>query len=151
MMYCFLPYNFNFIYFLLCWVFFAVCRLLIGVASLIEEHRLQQAGFSSCGPWAQQMQLPASRAQAQQLRCSGLIASQHVGSSQTRDQTCVCCIGRWILLPLNHQGGPHPTFRFLYFVVSDQVHEHLSFQSSTSQNMACVYPHHQSAHHTGLK
>ena len=27
----------------------------------------------------------------------GLVALQHVGSSQTRDQTGVPCIGRWIL------------------------------------------------------
>ena len=27
----------------------------------------------------------------------GLVALQHVGSSQTRDQTRVPCIGRWIL------------------------------------------------------
>ena len=28
---------------------------------------------------------------------AGLVASQHVGSSQIRDQTHVSCIGRWIL------------------------------------------------------
>ena len=27
----------------------------------------------------------------------GLVAPWHVGSSQTRDHTCVSCIGRWIL------------------------------------------------------
>ena len=27
----------------------------------------------------------------------GLVASQHAGSSRTRDHTCVSCIGRWIL------------------------------------------------------
>ena len=27
----------------------------------------------------------------------GLVASQHVGSSWTRDQTHISCIGRWIL------------------------------------------------------
>ena len=29
--------------------------------------------------------------------CTGLVAPQHVGSSQTRDRTCVPCIGRRIL------------------------------------------------------
>ena len=29
--------------------------------------------------------------------CKGLVSPQHVGSSQTRDQTCVPCIGRRIL------------------------------------------------------
>ena len=38
-----------------------------------------------------------SRAQAQQLWCMGLVAQQHVRSSQTGDQTHLSCIGRWIL------------------------------------------------------
>ena len=48
-------------------------RLLIAVVSLVVEHRLQE------------------------LWCTGLITPRHVGSSQTRDQTSVPCIGRWIL------------------------------------------------------
>ena len=48
---------------------------------------LEHAGFSSCGTWAQQ------------LRRTGLVAPQHVGSSQTRDGTHVPCIG-WRIL--NH-------------------------------------------------
>ena len=87
----------------------------------------------------------------------GLVAP-HVGSSQTRDQTCVSCIGRWTLIPLSQQGTPYPTFRFLYFVVCllfvvvllFVVHVHISFRSSTSQRCG-MYPHHQSAHDTGLK
>ena len=47
--------------------------------------------FSSCGTWASH----CCRAQA--LGCAGLAALWHVGSSQTRDQTCVLCIGRQIL------------------------------------------------------
>ena len=39
----------------------------------------------------------APDAQAQQLWLTGLVAPQHVGSSRTRAQTCVPCIGRWIL------------------------------------------------------
>ena len=38
-----------------------------------------------------------SRVQAQQLWHMGLVAPQHVGSSQTRARTHVPCIGRWIL------------------------------------------------------
>ena len=34
----------------------------------------------------------------QQLWCMGLIAPQHVASPQTKDQTNVPCIGRWILI-----------------------------------------------------
>ena len=51
-------------------------------------------GFSSC------------RAQDQWLTCTGLVASRHVGSSQTRDQTCVSCSGRWVLIPCaTREGG----------------------------------------------
>ena len=49
---------------------FVVCKPLIVVASLIAEH-----GLSSYG----------------------LVAPQHVGSSQTRNQTYVSCSGRRIL------------------------------------------------------
>ena len=41
--------------------------------------------FSSCGAWAQQFWL------------TGLVALQHVGSSQTRNLTHVPCVGRQIL------------------------------------------------------
>ena len=58
----------------------AVRRPLIAVASLGAE--LGCAGFSTLG-------LPGYRAQAKQTWFTGLTAPQHVGSSQTRDQTCV--------------------------------------------------------------
>ena len=84
-----------FIYFWLCWVFAAAFRLslvavnrgyclvamhelLIVVASLVVEHRLQ-------GAWAQQ------------LRLVELVAPQREGSPQVRDQTDDSCIGRQIL------------------------------------------------------
>ena len=41
------------------------------------------------------LELAASRAQAQQLWHTDLVALRHVGSSQTRARTCVPCIGRW--------------------------------------------------------
>ena len=49
-------------------------------------------GFSCCrarapGTWAQQLRLPSSRAQAQQLWGRDFIAPRHVGSSWIRDQT----------------------------------------------------------------
>ena len=40
-----------------------------------------------------------SRTGLQELWCTGLVAPQHVGSSGTRDQTRVPCIGRRILYP----------------------------------------------------
>ena len=61
-------------------LFTAVRRLLTAVVSHVE-HRLQSA-------------------QVQQLQLTGLVAPWHVGSSQTREQTRVPCIGRQIL---NHQ------------------------------------------------
>ena len=41
--------------------------------------------------------LPGSRAQVQQVWSTSLGAPLHVGSSQTRDQTRVSCIGKQIL------------------------------------------------------
>ena len=53
-------------------------------------------GLSSCSTWSQQLQLSGSRAWAQQLWHSGLVTPRHVGSSQTKDQTRVPCIGSQI-------------------------------------------------------
>ena len=47
--------------------------------------------FSCFGLWAVERGL-------QKLRCSGLVAPLHMGSSQTRDWTHVPCHGRWILI-----------------------------------------------------
>ena len=78
--------------------------------SSCSTRALDCAGFSSCGTWAQQLWctggrvrglqqlwLTGSRAQAQQLWHTGLVAPWHVGSSRTRDQTNAPCIGRRIL------------------------------------------------------
>ena len=54
-------------------------------------------GFSSWAMWVQYLGLPGSRAQAQWLWHTGLVPPWPVGSSWTRDWTCVPCIGRWIL------------------------------------------------------
>ena len=59
-------------------LFFAVCGLLVVVASLVAEYGLQALGL-------QQLWLVGSRVQAQQLWRPGLVALRHVGSSQTRD------------------------------------------------------------------
>ena len=61
-------------------------------------------GFSCCGAQAlgmcrfQQLWLPGSRSQAQQLWDKDLVAPQHVESSWIRDQTHVTC--RWIVYHL---------------------------------------------------
>ena len=54
------------------------------------------AGFSSCIAWAQLLQFPDSRVQAQSLWCAALVALLHVGSSCTRDQTSIPCIAKQI-------------------------------------------------------
>ena len=86
----------------LCWVFAAACGLSLVMASgvyswlrcagfslrwllLLRSTGSRHVGFSSCGTWVQQ------------LWHTGLVAPRHVGSSQTRAQTCVPCTGRQIL------------------------------------------------------
>ena len=68
-----------------------------GGFSCCRARGLGYACFSSYGTWAQQLWLLGSRAQAQQLWHTGSVAPQHMGSSQTRDQTHVSYIGRQIL------------------------------------------------------
>ena len=63
---------------MVCWVLVTVHEPLTVVASLVAEHRLQVE-------------------ELQWLQCMGLAALRHVVSSQTRDQTHVPGIGRWIL------------------------------------------------------
>lgn len=51
---------------------------------------LRSTGSGVCG--LQKLQLESSRAQAQKLWCTGLVAPRHVGSPQIRDRTRVICI-----------------------------------------------------------
>ena len=66
--------------------------------------------LSGCGTWASHCgSFSCCRAQAhvdakslspralglQQLLCTGSVASLHVESSQSRDGTCVLCLGKW--------------------------------------------------------
>ena len=104
---------YSFIQFWLCWVFIAAPRLSLVVVSggysslqrkgfslwwllLLQSMGSRHVGFSSCGMQAQQLQLTGSRAQAQQLWHTGLVALWHVGSSRTRARTRVP-FGRRIL------------------------------------------------------
>ena len=112
--YFFNKFIYLFIYFWLCWVFIAACGLSLVVASrgysslwcagfslswllLLWSTGSRHAGFSSCGTQAQQLWLTGCSAQAQLLWRTGLVAPRHVGSSRTRAQTRVPCIGRRIL------------------------------------------------------
>ena len=121
----------DFFFFWLRWVFVAVRGLSVVVANegcsslrcvgfslqwllLLRSTGSRCTGFSSCGMWAQQLQLMGSRVQAQQLWRRGLVAPRHVGSSRTRARTRVPCIGRWIL---NHCATREvPIARFLIFL-----------------------------------
>ena len=82
-------------------VFVVEGGLLSGVASSAVGCRLWvHVGFSSCGMWAQELQLLGSRAQAQSCQSLwrvALVAPRHVGLSLTRDQTRVSGIGGQIL------------------------------------------------------
>ena len=74
------------------WAGATVCLwrgLLVAVAALVG------LGLSAHGH--RQLWLPGSSAWGQQWWSTGLVAPWHVGSSQIRDQTCISCIGRWIL------------------------------------------------------
>ena len=70
---------------------------LVGVQACCKEQTQEHLDFRSCGMWAHQLQIPGSGAQAQLLWHTGLVAPGPVGSSWTRNQTCVSCIGRQIL------------------------------------------------------
>ena len=93
---------FSFLIFWLLWVFVAAPGLsLVAVSGgysllqcagsslpwllLLRSTGSRHAGFSSCSTWAQQ------------LWRTGLAAPRHVGSSRTKAQSHVPCIGRWIL------------------------------------------------------
>ena len=75
-------------------------KLLTVVTPLVGEARaLGPVGFTSCGPWAQELQLLGSRAQAQELWCMG---------SVTLDQGSNPHLLQWQVdsFPLSHQGSP---------------------------------------------
>ena len=63
------------------WLFTAVRRLLIEVASFAAEWRFQACGLQLLSSLAQQLQSSL----AQQLQSMGLAAPRHTGSSQTRE------------------------------------------------------------------
>ena len=131
----------NFIY------LFWVCSIFIAVQAFLSlwclGFSLQwctcyggHVGFNSCSVWAQQLRFLGSRAQAQQLWHTGLVALWHVWSSQTGDQTHVSCIGRricnhWAIreaqqcsnLILHHFTRVHVAFHKEYISWSCQLSE----------------------------
>ena len=71
--------------------------ILVAMASLVVEYGHQACRLQQLWHVGSVVGLLGSRAQAQWLWHTGLVASEHVGFSWTRDQTLVSCIGRWIL------------------------------------------------------
>ena len=57
----------------------------------------RHVGFSSCNTPAWELQLEGSRAHAQSQQRTSLVTPRHMGSSWTRDRTCVPCTDRKIL------------------------------------------------------
>ena len=101
----FLKNNFTYL-FILCYVGCSLVAVqgLLTSATSVTEHTLQALRVSSCGSQAPEHRLSSSGTQAS-------FVSRHVGSSQTRDRTCVSCLGRWTP-PLSHQGSPRLSFSF---------------------------------------
>ena len=72
--------------------------LVVAAAALVAEYGLQDSR-------AQQLQLPGSRAQAQQLWLTGFAALWLAGPSRIRDRTCVLHL-QADSPPVSPQGGP---------------------------------------------
>ena len=73
-----------------------VHRLLIAMASPLAEHRLQERELSSCGTGLSSRGSPAleHRLNSCGFSNTGLVALQHLGSSQIRNPTHVSYIGK---------------------------------------------------------
>ena len=82
---------------------------------LLQSTGSRHAGFSSCSTWAQQLWLVGFRGQTQW--CMGLVALWHVGSSRTRNRTCVPCIGRQILNHCVTREVPNKQFLIQWFML----------------------------------
>ena len=95
-----LCFNVYFIYYLFLAVLDLGCctRLSLAVVrrlyTLVVVLGLLTAEMGSRAFGHQELRLPGSTAQVQYLWGMSLAALQHVGSSQTRNQTCVSCTGR---------------------------------------------------------
>ena len=78
----------------------AIHGLLIAMASLVVDHRLQVCRLQSLWHEGSVVADCGLQNEGSTVIHMNLVAAQHVEFSWTRDQTCDPCIGRWIL---NHQ------------------------------------------------
>ena len=94
-----------------CVGFFPSCSAQ-GPLSTCNGRASHWGAFSCCRAWVlgahglQQLWLPRSRAQAQELWCPGLFSLWHVGSSRIWDWTHISCLGRWILYHWANREAP---------------------------------------------
>ena len=97
-----------FLFFIILFTYFSLCCVFVAVHGFLVLWLLLlwSASSSSFGTWAQELLFPRSRAQLPLLWHLALVAPWHVGSSRTRDWTCVSHIGKQVLLPLSSQGSP---------------------------------------------
>ena len=107
-----------FIYFWLCWVFVAARGLSL-VAASGGYSSLRCVRFSL--RWLHLLRNTGSRAQAQKLWHTDLVAPRHVGSSRTRDRTRVPCIGKWILFFFFKEPFLFLFYLFIYLFIFDCV------------------------------
>ena len=108
------------LFFWLCWVFVAVCRLSLAAVNGGYSLVVVSRSYSSCRvrashrggfSWCLLLQSTGSRVCGlnSYVWCMGSLASQHVGSTSTSDQIHVTCIGRQIL---NHWPTRKVQWRF---------------------------------------
>ena len=76
-------------------------------AQLLSHFQLSET------PWTVARQAPPSMGFPRRI-LEWVAISFSRGSSPLMDQTCVSCIGGWVLLPLRHQGSPCRILGFSY-------------------------------------
>ena len=88
----------SFVFIVNLFIYLFLAALSLHCCILAFSSRSKQELLSNCSAWASHCSgFSCCGAQAQQLWVMGLVASQHVKSSQTRDKTHVPRIGRRIL------------------------------------------------------
>ena len=123
-----------FIYVWLCWVFIAAQALQLWQVETTLQ--LWRVDFSL--QWLLLLQSTGSRVQAQQLCGTRLITPRHVGSSWSRDQTHVPCIGRQTL----HHWTTKETHDVIYaqenFMEAIHANKSSSWNSSEGSNECII-------------
>ena len=91
--------------------FIYLFMVLLGLHCCVGFFLVVVCGGVSCSSWTLEHRLDGCG--------TGLVALQHVGSSQTRDRTHVSCIGSWILYHRATREAPRIFFRILFSRQSD--------------------------------